>query len=336
MANQIIIAQITDYLLCFLTSFLCFLMLYKSILRRENKQDQNAILNERVAKLAKEQDMLLESSNERVSTFAKTQREEFRQNSGSSDTLLEKVLLVMKKAGISDMSPKTFMMDCTLGGIVFACFIVYFDFLNYISGVPIGFAVGAYLVYTFLSARAEKKKRQFLAQLPDAIDMMIRGVKAGLNINRVIKLVSIESRDPIAKEYLTISQKLDLGVKPEQVFVEAADRIDLEEFRFLVVALVLQIENGGVLGEILANLSGIVRKRLELDLKMKAMSSEARTSAIVLSALPFGFAGIMALINPGHIAEFTKPGSGQTLLKVMIVLFSLGVFFMMRATKLKI
>jgi Flp pilus assembly protein TadB len=125
-------------------------------------------------------------------------------------------------------------------------------------------------------------------------------------------------------------------VKPEKVLVEAADKIDIEEFRFLVVALVLQMENGGVLAEILQNLSGIVRKRLELGLKLKAMSAEARMSAIVISVLPFIFAGIMSLINPNHIKEFTNPGSGQTLLKIAVTLFSVGSFMMLKATKIKV
>lgn len=334
--NMIMVAHIIDFSLFFLVAFICFFIPYTLILNRKEENNQNTILDERVANLVKQQDVLLESSGERVSTFAKTRRDELSQNGASSNSLQDKIAVIMKKAGITEMDPRNFIIACAIGGILIASITVYFDFLNYITGIPIGFAVGAYLVYVFLAARAESRKHQFLTQLPDAIDMMIRGVKAGLNINRVIKLVSMESRDPIASEYLTISQKLDLGVKPEQVFVEAADRIDIEEFRFLVVALVLQIENGGVLAEILANLSGIVRKRLELELKMKAMSSEARTSAVVLSALPFGFGGIMALINPSHIAEFTKPGAGQTLLKILIVLFSLGVFFMMRATKLKV
>lgn len=249
---------------------------------------------------------------------------------------MERVHRIMKNAGITDMTTHAFLVACSIGGICFAAFILYFEFLNFITGVPIGFAVGAYLVYNFLASRAEKRKMEFLKQLPDAIDMMIRGVKAGLNIGRVVKLVSMEARDPLASEYLIISRKFDLGVEPEKVLVEAADRIDIEEFRFLVVALVLQIENGGVLGEILANLSGIVRKRLELGLKMKAMSAEARMSAIVISALPFVFAGIMALVNPNHISEFAKPGTGQTLLKIGITLFSLGTFFMLKATKIKV
>jgi Flp pilus assembly protein TadB len=96
------------------------------------------------------------------------------------------------------------------------------------------------------------------------------------------------------------------------------------------------MENGGVLGEILQNLSSIVRKRLELGLKIKAMSAEARMSAIVISALPFVFAGIMLIVNPNHLSEFTKPGSGQTLLKITIALFSIGSFLMLKATKIKV
>jgi tight adherence protein B len=330
------IAQIIDVLLCFIVSFICFFVPYKFMAKSEEVQDYDTILKARIARLSKQQDELLESANERISTFVKVQHEEFGQGEGSSDTFIERTRRIMKNAGITDMTTTTFLISCSVGGVCFAIFILYFDFLNFITGIPIGFAVGAYLVYNFLASRAEKKKMEFLQQLPDAIDMMIRGVKAGLNIGRVVKLVSMEARDPLASEYLIISQKFDLGVEPEKVLVEAADRIDIEEFRFLVVALVLQIENGGVLGEILANLSGIVRKRLELGLKMKAMSAEARMSAIVISALPFIFAGIMALVNPNHISEFTKPGSGQTLLKIGVTLFSLGTFFMLKATKIKV
>ena len=234
------------------------------------------------------------------------------------------------------MNVDTFIVICAIGGVAFAALIVYFKFLNMLTGIPIGMCVGAYLSYNFLASRAAKKKMQFLEQFPDAIDMMIRGVKAGLNIARIIKLVSMEAKDPIAGEYLTISRKMDLGMEPEKVLVEAADKIDIEEFRFLVVALVLQMENGGTLGEILVNLSGIIRKRLELGLKLKAMSAEARMSAIVISALPFIFAGIMALINPSHIKEFMQPGSGQTLLKITITLFAMGTFFMLKATNIKV
>jgi tight adherence protein B len=302
----------------------------------EDVDEYHMILQKRIDMLSKQQDMLLESSGERVSTFIKLEHEEFGQQAEGGNELPDKIRKVMKKAGISDMSVNTFVLLCSIGGCAFAALLIRFNFLHYLTGGPLGFCIGAYLVFNFLASQAAKKKMQFLEQFPDAIDMMIRGVKAGLNISRIVKLVSIESKDPIASEYRTISQKFDLGVEPEKVLVDAADKIDIEEFRFLVVALVLQMENGGVLGEILANLSGIVRKRLELGLKLKAMSAEARMSAIVISALPFVFAGIMFVVNPNHLKEFTQPGTGQTLLKITISLFSIGTFFMLKATKIKV
>lgn len=331
--------HIIDMCLLFVISFVGFFIPFRYFDKKgsnaESAEKYDEILNRRLITISRQQDMLLESANERISTFVKLEHEEFGGNT-SVGSVYDRVRLIMKKAGIVEMHVNTFILVCSLGGIIFAAVIIHFKFLNLVLGIPVGYGVGAYLVYVFLASQAEKKKMAFLEQFPDAIDMMIRGVKAGLNINRIMKLVSMEAKDPIASEYRTISQKFDLGVEPEKVLVEAADRIDLEEFRFLVVALVLQMENGGVLAEILQNLSGIVRKRLELGLKLKAMSAEARMSAIVISALPFVFAGIMMVVNPDHLKEFTKPGSGQTMLKITITLFSLGTFFMLRATKIKV
>lgn len=324
------------FILAFLCTYVTYFLMTKPNLKKEDEEDDKARLKRRLSMLSSQQDMLLkEVGANKVSTFAETTQ-------GLSDGLenvpgiINKIRHIMKKAGITNISVGHFIIYCFIGGVIFTSFILYFNFLNFITGIPIGMSVGAYLVYTFLKSRADKRKTQFLQLFPDAIDMMIRGVKAGLNIGRIMKLVSMESKGPLASEFLIISQKFDLGVEPEKVLMEAADRIDLEEFRFLVVALILQMENGGMLGEILANLSGIVRKRLELGLKLKAMSAEARMSAIVLSALPFVFAGIMALINPAHLKTFVEPGSGQTLLKIGITLFSLGTFFMIRATNIKV
>jgi tight adherence protein B len=242
----------------------------------------------------------------------------------------------MKKGGITSITMNSFVIMCSCGGIGLTVLLIYFNFINPFLGVLLGMPTGAYLTYNLLLVQAAQKKMAFLEQFPDAIDMMIRGVKAGLTIARVIKLVSLEAKDPIASEYQTISQKLDLGIKPEEVLVDAADKINVEEFRFLVVALVLQIENGGALTEILYNLSGLVRKRLELGLKLKALSAEARMSAVVISSLPFAFAGIMAVANPSHLKAFLKPGYGQGMLKVGIVLFCIGTFLMLKATRIKV
>ncbi|MDR1334467.1 MAG: type II secretion system F family protein [Holosporaceae bacterium] len=328
--------QIINTVLIFFTAFFCFYGTYAFFNRSEENDEVKKKLEERIKRLSKQQVELLESASDRISTFTKIENADFGSSSGSQYQLVDRIALIMRKASITDISIRNFTLACAAGGVAFAFLIIHFNFLNAGLGIPVGFVVGAFLVYNMFASMAAKKKMDFLQLFPDAIDMMIRGVKAGLNVGRIMKLVSIESKDPIASEFRTISQRFDLGVEPEKVLVDAADRVDIEEFRFLVVALVLQMENGGVLAEILQNLSSIIRKRLELGLKLKAMSAEARMSAIVISALPFAFAGIMSLINPNHIKEFTNPGSGQTLLKIAITLFSIGTFMMLKASKIKV
>ncbi len=337
------IATLIDSLFFFFCSFFCTYTVYMliskpSVKKGEGEEETSeAKIKRRLRMLSKQQDMLLETAGaDKISTFARNDFQGGDETSDQTQNVVNKIRRIMKKAGITDITVGHFVIYCFLGGVAMSVVVLYFEFLNALTGIPVGMCVGSYLVYNYLKSRADSKKMEFLKLFPDAIDMMIRGVKAGLNIGRIMKLVSVESKDPVASEYQIISQKLDLGVEPEKVLQEAADRIDLEEFRFLVVALVLQMENGGMLGEILANLSSIVRKRLELGLKLKAMSAEARMSAIVLSALPFIFAGIMALLNPSHLKTFTETGSGQTLLKILIVLFSMGTFFMLKATKIKV
>lgn len=333
-----------DFLIFFAFSFFCtygvYLFMTKILASKEEegKETEEARLKRRLRTLVKQQDMLLESAgSDKISTFAKNDfQSAVTETDDQAKDAISRIKRIMIKAGITDMSVGNFLIFCFCGGVAMTFIILYFDFLRALTGIPVGMCVGAYLVYNFLRSRAEKRKMEFLQLFPDAIDMMIRGVKAGLNTGRIMKLVSMESRDPVAREYKIISQKFDLGIEPEKVLLEAADRIDLEEFRFLVVALVLQMENGGMLGQILTNLSGIVRKRLELGLKLKAMSAEARMSAIVISALPFVFAGIMAVINPDHLRTFVDTESGHTMLKILAVLFSMGTFFMLKATKIKV
>lgn len=335
-ANFHLVVSVAD-IITFVGLFAFLAIVYFMFRKTQTMKDQEReTLDRRIRNISKQQEDLLDAvDNSRDSTFTR-RRSELTSAIEHKSGVIDKIVMIKKKAGINEISLEAFMIICLVGGVFFSIILIQFNFLNMIVGIPVGLVVGAYLAYSFLKMQAERKRAMFLQEFPEAIDMMIRGVKAGLNIGRIMKLVSMEAREPLAGEFTIISQKFDLGVEPEKVLTEAADKINLEEFRFLVVALILQMENGGTLGEILQNLTDIVRKRLELNLKLKAMSAEARMSAIIISVLPFIFGGIMALINPSHMEEFFKPGSGQTLLKVLIVLFSIGTFCMVKATKIKV
>lgn len=324
-----------DTFLTVIISTICFYVVFNKMSLFLLQKKHNQQVNSRISNVKKQEAIISNTMNKRFSTFQKQEREKIEDMFGTQKGKLEKL---KAKLLLADMNPSIFMffIYCLIAGILSSITLIYFEFCEIIIGIPAGLLLGYFIMINYVSLIVSRKKSAFTALFPDAIDMMIRGVRAGLNISRIIKLVSMESKPPISTIFTSISRKMELGIKTEKILAEKAEELDVEEFRFLSVALILQLENGGGLVEILTNLSNIVRKRLELHLKMKAMSAEARMSAIVLCSLPFAFAGIMMALDPDHISAFFKPGTGQTLLKVFIVLFILGVVLMLKATKIKV
>lgn len=319
---------------CFVMSAVIFFKMHAYFIHRKESMAYQALIQRRISGVARQQDIFIDFKKDGFSAFKKKQ-DNFDMGLGQHKNFFEEIVFKMHKANLN-ISLFTFFLICFILSIIFTCALVYFDFFSITIAFPAGIVIGFFVMMIIINSMIEKKKHAFIVLFPDAIDMMIRGVKAGLNISRIIKLVSFESKDPISSIFRNISQKMDMGMKSEKVLNDTAEELDIEEFRFLSIALILQIENGGMLAEILTNLSTLVRKRLEFELKVKTMSSEARLNAIVLSALPFAFGGIMALAMPNHIDTLFTTGTGKTLLRVFGVLYVIGVSLMIRATKIKI
>src|SRR6202030_1817355 len=127
----------------------------------------------------------------------------------------------------------------------------------------------------------------FLDVFPDALDLIGRGVKAGLPVNEALRVAGHEIADPVGSELRRAVDQVQIGVQMIDALQETADRVRVADFRFLVVALSLQSKTGGSLAETLANLSKVIRARKALRLKARALSSEAKASAAVLAVLPF-------------------------------------------------
>lgn len=321
----------------FCLALLVFMKVYSFIERKKEEKEFDDKIQEKIQAFVEKNALMYGTGvrKKRSSAFDVKNKERLDDLLSAHYTLLDHIQIALRQSGIK-MSIKELIFLCILGGCVCSFLFIEFEVLDSLLSIIVGMPIGMYSVYSVLIYQAEKKKQAFLVMFPDTIDMMIRGVKAGLNLSRVIRLVSMEAKEPIASEFNTMVQKMELGVPFDKVFVDAANDIDIEEFRFMSVALVLQMENGGALAEILGNLSQIVRKRLELQLKVRAMSSEARMSAIVLCALPFAFAAIMMFMNPDHLKGLLKPGLGQTLLKIGCILYFIGVACMLKITKMRV
>lgn len=180
----------------------------------------------------------------------------------------------------------------------------------WLKGAPLylalfgGLLVGAgvpHMVINFLMARRIK---QFTANFPDAIELLVRGLKSGLPVGETLGVVAKEIPGPVGEEFKMVTEKIKIGKTMEDSLQETADRLGTAEFQFFVITLAIQRETGGNLAETLANLADVLRKRSQMKLKIKAMSSESKASAYIVGSLPFFVFGMVWMVNQQYLAGF--------------------------------
>jgi len=208
--------------------------------------------------------------------------------------------------------------------------------LNFGPALLIGLFLGLLVPHMVIGSMIGRRKKRFLAIFPDALDVLIRGLKAGLPVSESIRIVGQEMTGPVAEEFLMISDNIRIGGEFDEVLWSAADRIDVPEFNFFVITLSIQRETGGNLGETLENLVDMLRKRRFVRLKVRALSSEAKASAIIVGSLPFALFAILYVLNHEYISVlFTHP-TGPYLIGIALAMLSTGVAVMVRLTKFEI
>ena len=159
-----------------------------------------------------------------------------------------------------------------------------------------------------------RRMKKFIATFPEAIDTMCRGIRSGLPITESIGSVGREMPDPIGIEFHRISDGVRMGKTLEAAMWEVAQRINTPEFRFLIIAMAIQKETGGNLAETLGNLADLIRKRRQLRLKIKAMSSEAKASAMIIGSLPFIMFTLLLVVNSEYVMVLFHRTEGRIIL----------------------
>ena len=150
-------------------------------------------------------------------------------------------------------------------------------------GMMLGIGVPHFTVSHFIKRRIAK----FTAKFPDAIELLVRGLRSGLPISETIAVVGNEVEGPVGEEFRSIADKMKIGRTMDAALQETADRLGTPEFQFFVITIAIQRETGGNLAETLSNLAEVLRKRGQMKLKIKAMSSESKASAYIVGSLPF-------------------------------------------------
>lgn len=199
-----------------------------------------------------------------------------------------------------------------------------------------GFIVGFGLPHLVLGRQIAKRSKRFSTLLPEALDLIVRGVRSGLPVTETIKTISEEIGNPVGTEFQRISDQMRIGVSMDEAMWATAKRLQIAEFNFLVISMSIQQETGGNLAEILENLSNMVRRREQMRLKVRAMSSEARASAMIIGSLPFVMCAVISFINPRYMsALFTDP-RGWVMIGMGLTSLVIGLFIMAKMVRFEI
>ncbi|WP_321397445.1 type II secretion system F family protein [Emcibacter sp.] len=198
--------------------------------------------------------------------------------------------------------------------------------LSPVPSIMVGLACGLAIPHMVVSSMIKRRLTKFTTQFPEAIDLIVRGLKAGLPVTESIGSVGKEMQDPIAVEFTKIIDDIRLGKTLDEALWKAATRLDTPEFKFFVISLSVQQETGGNLAETLGNLSTILRGRSQLKLKVKAMSSEGKASAYIIGSLPFIMCGLLAMLNFGYMSILFTDPRGQIAIIGGLIWMGIGMF----------
>ena len=176
--------------------------------------------------------------------------------------------------------------------------------LPFLLAITVGLLIGVALPHMVVSKLIARRIKQFNSKFPDAIELMVRGLRSGLPISETMQIVAEEIPDPVGIEFRMVSDKMKIGRTMDAALTETAQRLGTPEFQFFVISLAIQRETGGNLAETLSNLADVLRKRAAMKLKIRAMSSESKASAYIIGALPFIVFGLIWWINGSYMQNF--------------------------------
>ncbi len=205
-----------------------------------------------------------------------------------------------------------------------------------IAALLAGVTAGVLLPHMVLSFMIGRRTKKFLAQFPDVIDLLVRGLRSGLPISESVRVVSSEFREPAGPEFGRISDAVRFGQPLEEALWDGATRVRVPEFNFLAISVSVQRETGGNLAEALSNLGDILRKRRQMMLKIKALSSEAKASAVILGSLPFVLFGILYVVNPEYVMTLFTDKRGHLMLAFGFASLFTGIGVMAKMVRFEI
>ncbi len=232
----------------------------------------------------------------------------------------------LTQAGISWSKQQFFIFSGVLAGIAFVT--VWLLDGGLIGAALLAFAAGFGLPRWLLSFLKKRRENLFLERFPDAIDVVVRGIKSGLPLGDSLRVIAAESPEPIRSEFRHVLETQAIGLSLGDACAKLFERMPVPEANFFAIVISIQQKSGGNLSEALGNLSKVLRDRKKMKGKIKAMSTEAKASASIIGALPIAVMTIVYLTSPDYITLLWTERLGQMMLVGSAIWMSMGIMVM--------
>lgn len=239
----------------------------------------------------------------------------------------------IEQAGLS-ISVSTFWTASAVLGVAIG-FLTFLKVMNPWIALGAAFAAGLGLPRWVLNFLKNRRQKKFLNEFANSIDVIVRGVKSGLPLNDCLKMIGQEAPDPVGGEFRMIVENQRVGLPLEDCLKRFVDRVPLAEVNFFYIVLSIQQKAGGNLSEALGNLSAVLRDRKRLQGKIKALSSEAKSSAAIIGALPVVMMVLVYLTTPNYISVLFTERLGNLMLAGCVAWMTIGILIMKKMISFK-
>ncbi|MCB1671001.1 MAG: type II secretion system F family protein [Gammaproteobacteria bacterium] len=241
----------------------------------------------------------------------------------------------LEQAGVR-YGPATYVSFCLVAGVAGATASSLFFRAAALLPLAIGFLLGALIPWLFLSRKRHLRRERLIKQIPDTLDFFARSLRAGTPFSGAIKIASEEMPQPIAGELAVTFDELNFGLNFDEALHNLAARVDTEEIRLFVTAVLVQKNTGGNLAELLNRLSKLLRDRITAFGEIKIQAAEMRTTARVLVFLPFIVAAMLQIVNPDYFPLMLESRMGQNIIIIQVVLMAIGYYITNRMVSFRV
>jgi tight adherence protein B len=318
----------------FSVAVLLYALLYDKI-KNENKVQQrlNAVQGNSISVSGRKLQVSSNETAKRRKTLENTLKDvENRNKNKTQFTHNPPLKILLRQSGIS-LSFEQFLLVSVISALLFIGLAFVFlggdlSLQSIVTMCGLGLIGGLGLPRWIVSFRRNRRIKQFIAEFPNSIDIIVRAVKSGLPLNDGVRLISVEAKQPVKSEFARVVDSQSMGLSIPEAISKISENIPCSEVVFFSIVIQIQSQAGGNLGEALGNLSRVMRDRKKMKGKVQALSMEAKASAAIIGSLPFILTLLIYVSSPNYIMTLFTTSTGNLMLGGSMVWMTIGVLIM--------